>query len=217
MKTSKLLIIGFLGMTGLFFSACGGEKKTTDENEPTGTEETAVESKTYNINTGASVVQWKGTMVGADLLELYSHSGDVKFNSGTLVLAGDQVKSGTFSIDMTSIVPTDDNYSEENPASKLVGHLQSEDFFHTAEFPTATFTIESAEGNTAKGTLTVRGKSGTEEVKNITVTEMGNHLKITGDITFNRQKYDVKFSMNASDKIVSDDIKLNIEIMTEPQ
>jgi polyisoprenoid-binding protein YceI len=215
MKTTQLLSIGLLAATSVFFVACGGENKSHDDTNHADSTATTNEAQsvTYNVNTDQSNVKWKGTMVGADLLELYSHWGNVKLSEGTISLKGNEVVSGSFVIDMTSINPTDSNYSEAQPASKLVGHLGSDDFFAISENPTSSFEIISAEGNTATGTLTIRGKSGEATVENIAVSEENGNKVVTGELTFDRQNYDVHFDMGMQDKIVSDDIKLEIKLV----
>ncbi|MBK8659129.1 MAG: YceI family protein [Bacteroidetes bacterium] len=57
----------------------------------------------------------------------------------------------------------------------LLGHLSSPDFFDIANNPTASFVISSVEGNTAKGTLTIRGKANEETLTNVTLTEADGH------------------------------------------
>ena len=155
-------------------------------------------------------------MVGPDLVKLLkSHAGYINFNAGTVVLAGDQVKSGSFIIDMTTINATDSNYNEDYTKEKLLGHLASDDFFKTSEYPTASFTLNTVEGNTGSGVLSIRGKSNEEKIENIKVEPMGDHFMISGDLTFDRQKYDVKFDMGMADMIVSDDVNLKIMLSTE--
>jgi polyisoprenoid-binding protein YceI len=60
-------------------------------------------------------------------------------------------------IDMGTINPTDENYSEDRPKENLVGHLSAPDFFDVANFPTASFVIKETTGSTVSGDLTIRG------------------------------------------------------------
>lgn len=217
MKTTQLLSIGLLAATSVFFVACGGEKKSQDESgeadTTAATETSAGESTTFAIDKDQSNVKWKGTMVGADLVDIYSHWGDVKLSEGEVTLNGDQVKSGSFVIDMTSIAPTDSNYSDAQPKPKLVSHLAGDEFFSIDKYPTATFEIIDVAGTTATGTLTIRGKSGEATVENIEVSEENGNKIITGEMTFDRQNYDARFDMGMEDMIVSDDIVLDIKLV----
>ena len=80
---------------------------------------------------------------------VYSHFGDIKIKSGKLSTEGGNITAGNFIVDMTTIDPKDEGYSEENPAAKLVGHLATADFFNVEEYPESSFEITSVEGNTA--------------------------------------------------------------------
>lgn len=216
MKKTKLLFIGLFAVSALLVSSCGGEKNASDGSTDDSTEQSSSTPETFRINTEQSKIMWEGKMVGPDLAKLLkSHAGYINFNAGTVVLAGDQVKSGSFIIDMTTINATDSNYNEDYTKEKLLGHLASDDFFKTSEYPTASFTLNTVEGNTGSGVLSIRGKSNEEKIENIKVEPMGDHFMISGDLTFDRQKYDVKFDMGMADMIVSDDVNLKIMLATE--
>lgn len=156
----------------------------------------------------ASEVIWKGDMLG-----LYGHEGTVAMESGSLVIENGAVQSGTVTIDLTSINPTDDGYDEERTAEKLVGHLSSDDFFNVAEYPTATFSVTGSEGSEVMGDLTIRGKTNSETVKNVMIVEENGSITVTGDLTFDRTKYDVNFEMPVEDKVLSNDITLTIKVV----
>lgn len=216
MKKTKLVFIGMFAISALLISSCSGEKDNSEGSAENSTEQSTANPETYRIDLEDSKVVWEGKMVGPDLAKLLkAHSGSIKFNAGTVVLTGDQVKSGSFIIDMTTIVTTDSNYNEDYTAEKLLGHLASDDFFKTSEYPTASFTLNKVEGNTGTGLLSIRGKSNEEKIENIKVESMGDQFMISGDLTFNRQKYDVKFDMGMADMIVSDDVNLRILLVTE--
>lgn len=159
-------------------------------------------------DTTASEVMWEGNMLG-----LYGHTGTVAVQSGNLSVENGAVKSGTFTVDLTGINPTDDGYDEENTKEKLIGHLSSDDFFNVAEFPTATFEVTGTEGTSVMGNLTVRGKTNAETVQNVTVMEENGSVVVTGELTFDRTKYDVNFSTGAADKVLSNDITLKVKVV----
>ncbi|MDP5140891.1 MAG: YceI family protein, partial [Spirosomaceae bacterium] len=159
-------------------------------------------------DTTASEVMWEGNMLG-----LYGHTGTVAVQSGNLSVENGAVKSGTFTVDLTGINPTDDGYDEENTKEKLIGHLSSDDFFNVAEYPTATFEVTGTEGTSVMGNLTVRGKTNAETVQNVTVMEENGSVVVTGELTFDRTKYDVNFSTGAADKVLSNDITLKVKVV----
>lgn len=163
-----------------------------------------------NVDNAASLVTWKGEMIGG----LYGHKGIVALKESKLQLTDGKVSGGNFTIDMTTIKPTDDNYNPKEGKSpeNLVGHLTTPDFFDAATHPTASFVITSVEGTTAKGKLTVRGVTNDEVIENVTVTPEGDNVKVTGTLTFDRQKYGVAYATGSKDTILSDDIVIEVTL-----
>ena len=99
----------------------------------------------------------------------------------------------------------------------LLGHLASPDFFAVDSFPTATFEIAAVEGNTATGKLTVRGKSNDEKVTDIVITEENGVAKASGKLSFDRQKYNVKWKAPMKDVVLNDAIELTVELTGNAQ
>jgi len=162
------------------------------------------------IDPAASKITWGGEMLG-----LYSHEGAISLKDGSVALKDGKVVTGSFTIDMNSIKPTDANYTEEkgHTAGDLIGHLSSPDFFDVANNPTATFAITSVNGNTASGNLTVRGKTNPETVEITNIALDGENVKLSGKLKFNRQNYGVAFAMPVKDKVLGDDITINVELV----
>ncbi len=187
------------------FIACDSKESSSSET----TEETAgLPDGTLAVDTAASDVMWKGNMVG-----MYEHSGGVKLESGDVTVADGKITGGKFVIDLTKINPTDDNYKEDKTPEKLVGHLSSKDFFHVEQYPTATFEITGSEGSTVMGNLTVRGKTNPEKVENVEIAEENGQVRMTGDIKFDRTKYDVSFKHPMQEMVISDDIEMNVTLV----
>lgn len=179
------------------------------ETETTTTEPTAT-SATYTINADStSVIKWRGEMLGVK-----DHFGTLGFKEGNFTVTGGTLSGGSFVADLSTIKPTDSNFDEKKGSTpeKLVGHLSSADFFDVANFPTASFKIDSVNGNSATGTLTVRGKSNTETLTDIVITENETGVTASGKLKFDRKKYDVAFDMPAKDMVISNDITLSIEL-----
>ncbi|TDB68062.1 YceI family protein [Arundinibacter roseus] len=207
MKTSYLSL-AVLGSALVLFTACSSNETTTEETADSTA--SVVADGSMSIDTAASNVMWKGTMVG-----MYDHSGDVKLNSGNVTVADGKVTGGTFEVNLKSIVPTDKNYKpeEDRTPEKLVGHLSSNDFFNVEEYPTATFEITGSEGTTIMGNLTVRGKTNPEKVENVTISEENGQVVMTGDLTFDRTKYDVSFKHPMQEMVLSNDIELAVKLV----
>lgn len=201
----------FLGLTAISLLAisCGG-------NSETHTEEVAVDtnlaSVSYKIDPAFSVVRWEGNTAGA---QVYGHFGNIKITEGNLATQGNNITGGSFIVDMNTIEPLDQNFSEEHPASDLVGHLASDDFFLISSYPTASFSIKSFEGNKITGDLTIKGQTHEESVniENVVFTEDGSTIKALGKLTFDRQKYGVAWAHYLKDVVLSDDINLEITIV----
>lgn len=195
----------FLKITAVAFAFFAFAACTSAETTETEVAEMEGVTADVTLDTDSSKVMWEGTMLG-----LYSHQGTTNFTEGKVSVENGVVKSGSFVVDLASINPTDDGYDEERTAEKLVGHLSSDDFFNVAEFPTATFEVTGSEGSTVMGNLTVRGVTNPETVENVMVVEENGTVKITGDLTFDRTKYNVNFKMPVEDKVLSNDISLKI-------
>ena len=126
-------------------------------------------------------------------------------SAGTLV-------GGNIVVDMKTIMPTDNGYTKDNPKEKLLAHLMSNDFFNVNDFATSTFKITGFENNEVKGDLTVRDKTNSEVAKEVNITPTDSGFKASGKLVFNRQNYGVAFKMPVKDKVLSDDITLNISL-----
>ena len=202
-KIQSNLLLAFIAF--FTFTSCNNQQEQT-----TAATETTTTEAAYNIlPDSSSRVIWKGVMLG-----IKEHQGTVAFKEGSLTIKNGSVAGGSFTVDLTSITPNDANYDAKSGygPEKLVQHLQSPDFFDVANFPTATFVINSAEGNTAKGVLTVRGKSNEETLTDIAVSESEGIVTASGKLTFDRKKYGVAFDMPAKDMVISNDIELNVTL-----
>jgi polyisoprenoid-binding protein YceI len=151
---------------------------------------------------------------------VYGHNGTVKLASGTVEVADSQIVGGTFTIDMTSIWPTDSaSYKDQDGgrATDLVAHLATDDFFGVDSFPTATFEVVSAEGlDKVNGKLTVKGVTVDEqlEISNLQVSESG--ATFTGTLVFDRQKHGVSWKHFVKDYVLSDDITITFTVVATP-
>ena len=211
----KKIVLGTLSLAALALVSCGGnhadESHATEDHaaHAEGHDE-AVTEENYSVDVAASTVHWKGEVAG-----VYGHEGVIALKSGSHTVKGDQITGGEFVVDMTTITPQDSGYSEENPPSKLVGHLGTDDFFAIDKHPTSKFVVTSATDKEIKGTLTVRGKSNEETVQISSMEVTENGVKATGKLVFDRQKYDVAWVHYMKDMVLSDDITLDLEIVAK--
>jgi polyisoprenoid-binding protein YceI len=210
MKKNFLLISSMV--IAVAFSSCSGGQGNEGHDESAAVDSNAqVETATWVVDAEKSNIRWTGGTAGA---VVYSHYGDIKVASGKLTTEGAYISAGEFAVDMTSIDPKDEGYSEEHPASDLVGHLSSPDFFNAGEFPQARFEVVRVEGSKVIGNLTIRGITHEEviDIDQITMSENGM-MKASGVLVFDRQKYNVAWAHYLKDTILSDDIKLEISLV----
>ncbi|XOV66630.1 MAG: YceI family protein [Fluviicola sp.] len=175
----KKASVFFLAATALFVASCSSNEETTEEN---GTEEKAVET-TYNLDAANTSLTWHGEMD-----ETYGHDGTVKVTEGSVVMVGDALKSGSFTIDMNTIVVTDEGMDDMKKgylAAHLMGTAPDEDhpqemFWNTPVFPTAKVTLNSYENGQLSMTLNVIGKDVQTTVP-ASIKMDGDKLMLMGD------------------------------------
>ena len=167
------------------------------------------------LDTQKSMIKWSGSKkwVGG------SHNGTIGISSGQLSVDGQQLKEGKVIVDMNSIKNLD--IEDQKYRKKLVGHLQSDDFFNTQKFPTSTFLIKSVKQNGTNvelnGHLTIRDKTHPETMKAV-LKKTKTGLVLSGKFSFDRKKYHVTYNNEsltslAKDKIIKNEISLEFELV----
>ncbi|MEX0996080.1 MAG: YceI family protein [Flavobacteriaceae bacterium] len=154
-----------------------------------------------------STITWKAKKITG------SHYGSIKLLEGSMVLEGDQIKSGKFIIDMTSIVVED---LKGDSKGKLERHLKSDDFFGVANHPTSTLIIKSgnktSEGYYINGDITIKG---TTEPISFLLKMNGNTA--TANLKIDRTKFNVRYGSgsffdNLGDNTIYDDFELDVTL-----
>lgn len=206
MKTTNFLMT-IAASVSLFLASCGSNNHEGEgaNAEAPAAEEQVAEATTKGVDLAESSVKWEGEMLG-----IKAHWGYIALTQASVEMTGDKLSGGSFVVDMTSIEPKDDVYTEEQTPEKLVGHLSSPDFFDVANHPTASFEITSVsdDGTSAIGNLTVRGITNEEKVENISIADG----TVNGTLTFDRKKYDVSWDAPMKDAVLSDEIPLTIAL-----
>ncbi|MFK7805707.1 MAG: YceI family protein, partial [Anaerolineae bacterium] len=166
---------------------------------------------TYTVSTADSTVTWTGSKPVGN-----SHTGVVDITEGELTLADGALVSGSFMLDMTSIAATDGS------PDRLIQHLNSDDFFGTATFPTASLVINSAE-SLGDGSYAVLGDLTIKEITNpieftATAAEEDGVVTASADIVFDRALYDVQFGSGSffsdlGDDLISDEIEITVALV----
>jgi polyisoprenoid-binding protein YceI len=200
--------------------ACNNPKNA--EEAATGEAQKAAASSgaVYEVKSD-SKVDWRGVKPTGE------HVGTVQISDGQVQVADGRITGGKVTIDLNSIVNHD---LEGDMNARLVGHLKSEDFFHTAEHPEATFELVSLkpveagapEGGVAPnyeitGNLTMRG-----ETKSITIpaaiSVMDNEVSVeTNEFSIDRTLWGVNFKSKKifaelKDDFINDMINLKFDV-----
>ncbi len=170
----------------------------------------------------ASQIKWVGKKVTGQ------HAGTIALKSGHFEVSGQEVKGGTFEIDMTSIKVTDIKETDSSNA-KLVGHLKNDDFFGVDKNPTASIKVTSikpaAKPEAGKvthevtGDLTVKGSTHSVTFPALIVVK-DNTVHAKGTVAVDRTKFNVKYGSTKffdklGDKAISDEFMIELEVKSK--
>lgn len=173
-----------------------------------------VKEKVVAVNPEQSNIEWHGSKVTGE------HNGNVDVRQGNVVLdEKGNIKSAYVQVDMKTITNED---LEGDSNGKLVGHLKSDDFFSVEKHPYAEINLKSftpgKESGTyvASGDLIIKGKTAPVSFP-FTYNTNGGDFTATGDVTFDRSNYDVRFGSpsffdDLGDKAIHDDVNLSFTI-----
>ena len=225
MRTSINLF--FLGLVTLFLAACGnapaGEKVESGEAMDAAETPAAAASVVYAVNTAESQVNWVGgKLVGND-----QHTGFLKLSNGSLSLEDGNLVAGKFAIDMNSLTNTDMGAGDGK--EKLEGHLKSGDFFDVGNHPEGSFEIVAVEAVSGQegithnitGNLTLKGIAKSITIPASVKISENELVASTPDFNINRTEWGVKYGSGllgiAQDKIIKDEVGLQINLKAAPQ
>ncbi|MBN7811547.1 YceI family protein [Algoriphagus sp. H41] len=166
------------------------------------------------VNKTESTVKWMAEKVTG------KHWGYVPISDAQLDVANGKITGGTFEMDMVNL--TVEDLTDPKSKGNLTNHLKSDDFFSVEKFNKATLKIKDAKTSngtdyTISGDLTIKGV--TQPVSfPAKVSVAGKQLTATGEITFDRTKYDIKYRSsnyfeNLADKAIYDDVKLEVKLV----
>ncbi|WP_413997793.1 YceI family protein [Flavobacterium sp. W1B] len=168
----------------------------------------STQAQTNKIDTSKSKITWTGKKITGE------HQGTINFKEGHLVMKNNMLTGGKFVVDMTSMVNTDQTGKSK---LNLEGHLKSDDFFGTQNFPTSTLTFKNIEGkgNGIYGItadLTIKGIT-----KPVKFDLMVKDDSATAKLTIDRTKYDIKYRSGSyfedlGDKTIYNDFELDISL-----
>jgi len=165
-----------------------------------------------SVNISKSEIKWKGKKVTGE------HWGYVKLKKGTLEIKDNEIVSGKFIVDMTTI--NNEDLEDKKWNDKLVGHLKSDDFFSVEKYPESTLKVNEST-SFKNGEAAVEGEL---TIKDITypvsfIVKKSDNVYTT-TVTIDRTKYNIKYGSgkffdNLGDNMIYDDFTLEVKIVTE--
>jgi len=161
-----------------------------------------------------SQVRWEASKVTG------THWGYVPLKNATLDYSGGKIKGGSFDMDMVNL--TVEDLTDAKSKGNLTGHLKSDDFFSVEKFNTSSFKITEAKSSngtdyTITGNLTIKGI--TQKISfPAKVSVAGKKVTATGQIKFDRTKFDIKYRSGSyfedlADKMIYDEVKLDVKLV----
>ena len=194
--------------------ACKDKAKEAETSAAEEAAKTSTESVKYMASSDNSTIEWTGSKPTG------KHNGTIKIESGVINVSNGKPASGTFLIDMSSIVNLDIPADDEKNG-KLVGHLKSADFFDVEKYPNAAFEITGFEEKDGKSLLS--GNLQLKDKKNnvtfpVSIATEGDNMTLTSEeFSIDRSKWDVRYGSksffdNLGDKFINDNIELKISL-----
>jgi len=211
----KVALSALLAATLLSVSSFAG---VPDAPQPA-TRTSKVADKVYKIQPQLSTLGWDAKAV------THGHNGTAQFNGGELVVRGNKLVGGNVTVDMKSLKATDITDASNN--TKFMGHINSDDFFSTEKYGTATFKITqvapikgaAADANNATitGNLTIKGITNSISFP-AKVGVKGGKAAASGTATVDRTKYNIKYGSKSffegiGDKAIYDEFTLSFNVI----
>ena len=204
-KTVLSLVVVALALVS--FTSIENDKKNDADVKEVSTEITFE----GNIDTEASVLYWKGTKPTG------SHNGTVKLKEGSLAVKRGKIKSGSFTVDMSTIKDADGS-------KRLEGHLMNADFFDVEKYPTSTFVIKSAKLKGGKvaitGDLTIKGNTKSITIPATLSEENGVTTLRSDTFEVNRAEFNVRYGSksffdNLKNRFIDDMMEFSFVVKTK--
>ncbi|MDP1620854.1 MAG: YceI family protein [Bacteroidales bacterium] len=175
----------------------------------------AAMAQTYKVDASNSILNWKAEKITG------FHEGTIGIKSGSLSIDRNNITSGSFTIDMMTIVCTDLTDAEYN--GKLVGHLKSPDFFDVANFGEAVFTLTKLVDVTksvaeVSGNLTIKNITKPLTFKAVIIKDGNSFVFNANNIVVDRSLYNIKYGSGSffsdlGDKVIYDEFVLKLKLV----
>jgi len=174
-----------------------------------------METTKFKLDNANSTIDWIGRKVTG------SHNGTIDAKEGVFFFNDAKLSGGKVVIDTTSIKILD--IADPDTNAQFAGHLASDDFFNSTNYPEALFEITSVQSESStsqiEGNLTIKGITHPVAFDaNVNITE--DTATISGKITIDRTKYGMKFRsgnffVNLGDTLIYNDFDLHIQVTAQ--
>lgn len=204
-----------IALSFIFFLAITFAKNSFAQTATNKTTANAVKSSSVDVS--KSYVGWLAKKV------VGQHNGKVKLQEGSILTKDGILAGGSFVIDMNTI--SCDDLTDPDYNGKLIGHLNSKDFFDVNGFETATLKITKVLKVTNKlntynltGDLTIKGITNSITFP-ATFKAVGKGFEGVANITMDRTMFDIKYGSSnffegLGDKAIKNEVELNVVLAT---
>ena len=196
---------------------CGTKKDT--EISSTTLEQISPEQGIYSAHIDKSELSWISKELSTKI-----HTGSLNISNGIIQVSDDNSISGNIKINMSTINVTD---LQGRSKEMLEKHLRSADFFEVENYPEAQINFKSKSFNKLVNQISFEGDLTIKDITNpisfnATLIESSPYLKANAILSFDRSKYNVRFRSgsffeNLGDKLIFDNIDINIKLVTKKQ
>jgi len=167
-----------------------------------------METQKFEIVSAQSSIDWVGKKVTG------AHNGTIGVKEGELVLSNGELSGGKFVIDTTSIKILD--ITDPTLNAQFYGHLVSDDFFATENYPEATLEITAVSDTYIEGNLTIKGITHLVGF-DADVKVNGSKLTAHGKLVIDRTRYGIRFRSgnffkDLGDTLIYNDFELNVSL-----
>ena len=164
----------------------------------------SVNAQSYQVDASKSTIKWNGKKVTGE------HTGQIKMKEGSFEMKNDQITKGKFVIDMSSITCTD---LEGEWNDKLIGHLKSDDFFNTDKFPEAKLVINTVEGTTANGEITIRNIVQPISFEFNIEENTEDKVVVSATLNVDRTKHEVAYGWSIDNAMLSNEFTMEVKLI----
>ncbi|WP_426482502.1 YceI family protein [Chryseobacterium sp. R2ACT005] len=175
-----------------------------------------MDTKNFKVNNENSTIDWIGRKVTG------AHNGTIGVKDGNFTFEDGKPVSGKFVIDTRAIKILDIEDAETN--AQFAGHLTSDDFFNSDQFPEALFEITHAEPGdqnlyNVTGDLTIKGITHSINTS-LQIVTTDNTAVLDAKIVVDRTKFNIKFRSsnfftNLGDTLIYNNFDLHIHLVAK--